>query len=110
MGSSDTDVNALAVIPCTSPSRSTVITVTPVAKCPRAFLNSACVNVDGASAMNPLEMELEPLRPLPFLPRHTQGQLNLTWVKDRAGSAVRRVGGTFHIKGSRTAVSDSTCR
>src|SRR5579864_581004 len=40
MGSSDTDANALAVMPCTSPSRSTVIMVTPVAKYPMAFRNS----------------------------------------------------------------------
>src|SRR5437868_3608137 len=37
MGSSETEVNALAVIPCTSSSKSTVIMVTPVAKLPIAL-------------------------------------------------------------------------
>ena len=41
MGSSDTDVKAFAVIPWTSPSRSTVMIVTPVAKAPIALRNSA---------------------------------------------------------------------
>src|SRR6266567_3870319 len=40
MGSSDTEANALAVMPCTSPSRSTVMIVTPVAKHPIALRNS----------------------------------------------------------------------
>ncbi len=45
MGSSETDVKELAVIPKTTPgSRSTVTTVTPVANCPNAFRNSRAVN------------------------------------------------------------------
>src|ERR1700728_550645 len=44
MGSSDTEANALAVMPCTSPSRSTVTIVTPVAKHPIARRNSAGFN------------------------------------------------------------------
>src|SRR5450759_4614712 len=40
-GRSDAEQKALAVMPCTSPSAvSTVITVTPLAKRPRAALNS----------------------------------------------------------------------
>src|SRR5579864_1526248 len=41
MGSSDTDVKALAVMPCTSFSESSVITVMPVAKQASALRNSA---------------------------------------------------------------------
>src|ERR1700685_581353 len=44
MGSSDAEANALAVMPCTSPSRSTVTIVTPVAKHPIARRNSAGFN------------------------------------------------------------------
>src|SRR5215469_9679538 len=40
MGSSETDAKALAVMPCTSPSRSTVMMVTPVAKQPMALRKS----------------------------------------------------------------------
>src|ERR1700676_1277692 len=48
-GSSDTDVNELAVMPCTQPgARSAVTTVTPVANCPRARRNSELVGVVGA--------------------------------------------------------------
>src|SRR5271157_1123561 len=43
-GRSDTEQKALAVMPCTSPlAVSTVMTVTPVAKRPRAALNSSGV-------------------------------------------------------------------
>src|SRR5271165_2896230 len=43
-GRNDTEQNALAVIPCTSPlAVSTVMTVTPVAKRPRAARNSSGV-------------------------------------------------------------------
>src|ERR1700758_3738745 len=41
MGSSDTEVKALAVMPCTSFSESSVITVMPVAKQASALRNSA---------------------------------------------------------------------
>src|SRR3954470_19238630 len=41
MGSSETEVNAFAVMPWTSPSRSTVMIVTPVVKAPIALRNSA---------------------------------------------------------------------
>ena len=41
MGFNETDVKAFAVMPKTEPgSRSTVITVTPVANCPMALRNS----------------------------------------------------------------------
>src|ERR1700739_1728365 len=45
MGSSETEVKALAVMPCTSSSESSVITVMPVAKDPNALRNSACVTL-----------------------------------------------------------------
>jgi|ERR1700730_901628 len=45
MGSSETEVKELAVIPCTKPgSRSTVTTVTPVEKWPSALRNSRAVS------------------------------------------------------------------
>src|SRR5208337_1807522 len=45
MGSSDTEAKALAVMPWTQPSRSTVMIVTPVAKQPIALRNSAALKV-----------------------------------------------------------------
>src|SRR5438270_10676311 len=96
MGSSDTEVNALAVMPCTSPSRSTVITVTPVAKHPSALRNSPCVKVNGASDIHALELGIRGrVQPLPFLPRHAQSQLNLAWIENRARRAIGRAGRTL---------------
>src|ERR1700722_7208126 len=52
-GSSDTEANALAVMPWTSPSRSTVIIVTPVAKHPIALRNSAGFKLMVVSPFSP---------------------------------------------------------
>ena len=47
-GCNDTEQNALAVMPCTAPSAvSTVITVTPLAKRPKAVRNASGVTGSG---------------------------------------------------------------
>src|SRR2546430_6478528 len=71
-------------MPCTSPSWSTVMTVTPVAKHPMALRKSLAVSVMRKTCAT--------------LPRQTQRKLNLAWVEYCAGRSIRRIWRTLPVE------------